>query len=258
MAEAEKKRILLIDDEPNLVRTVSDYLNYRGFQVDVAKSGEEGLKKLEHSDPDLIILDIAMPGIGGIGFLKEITTVEGKPSHPVLVLTARSAMQDFFSEIDIEGFIAKPCTEGDIENELRSAIARAESEKEAAAKPMKERVLLGEDNDSTAAQITDVLVSAGYEVETVGSGPEVLERAPGLGPGVIVMKEFLRSMNGTNVAPILRLMPATKHTPVVLYGFSPDSAAAWASLGGLPPGVDGYARVSDGSAVLAAIEDVLR
>ena len=100
-----KKTILLIDDDTSLLVTLSDFLRFEGYDVTTADSGEQGLKRLKTLEPDLIILDMSMPGMGGIGFLKEISVV-GKPKHPVLVLTARANMAEFFADIDVDGRIA--------------------------------------------------------------------------------------------------------------------------------------------------------
>lgn len=256
MTEPRAKRILLIDDSVHLIRTVTDFLEFRGYEVKTAKTGEEGLEGLDSYEPDLVILDIAMPGMGGIGFLHEILTEEGKPRYPVLVLTAKTDMHDFFDDVDVEGFIAKPCTAETLEKEVERAITHVETAR-AEKNPLKGRILLGEDDPRMALAISDAFAVGGYEVETVGTGPEVLERAPSCGANAIVMKEFLRSMNGTNVAPILRLMPSTKSIPVVLYGFSPENLALWTSPGGLPPGVDGFARTMDGNEILRAVDSVL-
>lgn len=251
-----RKRILLVDDSVHLVRTVSDFLAFRGYEVRTAKTGEEGLEGLDAFEPDLVILDIAMPGMGGIGFLHHILTDEGKPRYPVLVLTAKTNMHDFFDDVDVEGFLAKPCTAETLEKEIRKAIIHVESER-AAENPVKGKILLGEDDPRMAQAISEVLAAGGYEVETAVTGPEVLEQAPSCGAGAIVMKEFLRSMNGTNVAPILRLMPSTRSVPVILYGFSPENLALWTSPGGLPPGVDGFARTAEGQEILRAVNKVL-
>ena len=108
MANGENKLILLIDDDTSLLLTLSDFLIHEGYEVVTANSGEMGLKQLEQCAPDLVILDMSMPGMGGVGFLREITDESGKPSHSVLVLTARANMADFFANVDVDGFIAKP------------------------------------------------------------------------------------------------------------------------------------------------------
>ncbi|NQT93034.1 MAG: response regulator [Lentisphaerae bacterium] len=66
MAETSvKKRILLIDDDTSLLTTLSDFLSFEGYEVVTADSGEQGLRRLQTTEPDLIVLDMSMPGMGG-------------------------------------------------------------------------------------------------------------------------------------------------------------------------------------------------
>ena len=102
-----QRKILLVDDDPSLLITVGQLLKFEGYDVTTAESGETALELLKAFKPDLIILDMSMPGMGGVGFLKNI--MEGKkPAFPVLVLTARSQMAEFFADIEVEGFLTKP------------------------------------------------------------------------------------------------------------------------------------------------------
>ena len=63
-----KEHILLVDDEKHLLVSLRDYLTFEHFTVTTAQSGEEALEVLERITPDLIVLDISMPGMGGMGF----------------------------------------------------------------------------------------------------------------------------------------------------------------------------------------------
>ena len=66
------KKILVVDDEENIRFLYKEELEDDGFAVDLAKNGEEALEKLQHFHPDLITLDIKMPGMNGIEVLKRI------------------------------------------------------------------------------------------------------------------------------------------------------------------------------------------
>lgn len=122
MSDIAKRKILIIDDDASLLTTLSDFLSFEGYDIATADSGEEGLARLESLTPDLIILDMSMPGMGGVGFLKAISDARGKPSHPVLVLTARANMAEFFANVDVDGFVAKPCDPNDLLMEVARII----------------------------------------------------------------------------------------------------------------------------------------
>jgi len=89
MNDKLKQRILLIDDDKHLLKTLSDFLRFENFDVEQAHDGEEAFHALDTFDPDLIVLDISMPGMGGLNFLRHVSAKDANPSYPVLVLTAR-------------------------------------------------------------------------------------------------------------------------------------------------------------------------
>lgn len=80
------KRLLVIEDEDNLLKALATALNKADYEVITAKDGEEGLQALT-KDTDLIILDLVMPKVGGIELLEEIRGEEEYKNMPVLVLT---------------------------------------------------------------------------------------------------------------------------------------------------------------------------
>ena len=79
-------RILIVDDEPDLLSILSEELVKRGYQADAAFSGEEAIEKLKENRPDLVLLDIRMPGMGGLEALKRIREIG--PDIGVIVVTA--------------------------------------------------------------------------------------------------------------------------------------------------------------------------
>ncbi len=225
----KKMKILLIDDDASLLLTLSDFLKFEGYDVMTADSGEQGLRKLARLEPDLIILDMSMPGMGGIGFLKEISNVDGKPRHPVLVLTARANMAEFFADVAVDGFIAKPCDPNDLLLEVGRIIFQRSDRTASKAEGVQtgpRKILIAEDDAAIRGQLLAAFRAAGYDTESVSKGPEVLEKAIVMKPDVIVLKQFLSSMNGDMVAGMLHEMPNTKRIPVVLYDERVSSQAA--------------------------------
>jgi CheY-like chemotaxis protein len=226
MQESSKKQILLIDDDASLLLTLSDFLKFEGYDIVTADSGENGLKKLMKITPDLIILDMSMPGMGGVGFLKEISSPDGKPKYPVLVLTARANMAEFFANIEVDGFIAKPCDPDDLLMEVARIVflrsggdAKAHEQKS----DKKKTVLIGEDDAVTNKELVEAFAAAGYETDSVFSGPDAVERAIVVQPDILVLKTVLACMNGDAVAKMLKEMPKTRVIPIVLYD---DSGSA--------------------------------
>ena len=96
----DKKKILLIEDEKDMVFAISMQLKASGYEVIAAADGEEGLKKTREEKPDLILLDIMLPGKDGYTYLLDLKKDEKTKSIPVIVVTAKPAMRDMF---EIEG-----------------------------------------------------------------------------------------------------------------------------------------------------------
>jgi two-component system alkaline phosphatase synthesis response regulator PhoP len=82
------KKILIVDDDPDLVEAVSTILESKGYAVAAAYGGVEGLKKARTENPDLIVLDVMMPDKDGYAVCKELKADEKYRSIPILLLTA--------------------------------------------------------------------------------------------------------------------------------------------------------------------------
>ena len=81
-------RILIVDDEPNILGTVSPLLRARGYEVFSAMSGRAGLDAVERDKPDLIVLDLGLPDMDGVDVCRQMRQAT---SVPILVLSARGA-----------------------------------------------------------------------------------------------------------------------------------------------------------------------
>lgn len=217
------KTILFIDDDKHLTRIVRDFLKHEHFDVHTTASAEDGLRLLQTLKPDLILLDISMPGIGGIGFLKRISNPDGTLQYPVLVLTARAVMKEFFDTVAVDGFLPKPCSELDLIRKVREIMAaRAgkglSSEAEGAnARPARKAVVIGEDDEDMRRIYSRTFEDCGFDVHLAATGPDVLEQAVAIRPAAIVMKELMPNMNGSIVARLIKTMPNTRLIPVIVH-----------------------------------------
>ena len=85
-------KILLVDDEEELVTTLAERLELRGLQAQMATNGEAALNLIETDPPQIVILDVLMPGLGGLEVLKRIKV--RKPQIPVILLTGRGSTKE--------------------------------------------------------------------------------------------------------------------------------------------------------------------
>jgi len=126
-----KNKILLIDDEKDILEFLSYNLNKAGYKTDQADNGDEGLKKLKTFKPDLIIVDVMMPILDGIEFC---SIVRSNPQHEniiIVFLTARS--EDYTQIVALESgaddFISKPIKPKLLITKINSLIKRIENKK---------------------------------------------------------------------------------------------------------------------------------
>ncbi len=98
--------ILVVDDDPDILSTVSDILEFEGYKVERALNGAEGLKVLDRIQPWLVLLDMRMPVLNGWDFARILK--EQGINLPILVMTAAQDAQRWAREIGAEGFVAKP------------------------------------------------------------------------------------------------------------------------------------------------------
>lgn len=86
MPAAKKNSIMLVDDEPDILMVLGEFLSNEGFTVLTAKSGEQAIEKLKEMKVNLVLLDMAMPGMNGIETLRELRKIV--PDLPVIMITA--------------------------------------------------------------------------------------------------------------------------------------------------------------------------
>jgi CheY-like chemotaxis protein len=89
-----QRRILVVDDDPRLLHIVQMYLGIEGYEVRTASNGEEGLREVGEARPDLIILDIMMPGMDGLEACRRIRADPQTADIPVLMFSALSGDDD--------------------------------------------------------------------------------------------------------------------------------------------------------------------
>ena len=125
----EKKRILLVDDEPDFCAIVQGNLEKEGFDVEVAYDGSEGLDKIQANPPDAIILDVMMPEMDGYKVCKELKGNDKYKDIPVLMLTAvadkvSSTRYSHYDGISMEAddYLPKPASAEDITSSIKGLL----------------------------------------------------------------------------------------------------------------------------------------
>jgi two-component system KDP operon response regulator KdpE len=171
-------RILVVDDEPQIRRIMRTTLTGAGYEVDDAKTGEEALEKLRDYHPDLVLLDMNMPGMGGLAACREIRAGTGAG---IIMLTVRNTEKDKVAALDAgaDDFVNKPFSTPELLARIRAALRRVPASSQSSAS----RIRVG-----------DLVVDFG--ARTVSSG----DRASHLTPKELDLLRYLTSHANEAVA----------------------------------------------------------
>src|SRR5438034_9654181 len=131
-AKAAPARILLVDDEVSIQRAVAPLLRARGYDVDVAATGEDALARVQAQPPDLIVLDLGLPDMDGIEICRR---VRAESAIPIVVLSARGAEAEKVASLDLgaDDYVTKPFGPDELLARIRVALRRVFSGDDAPA-----------------------------------------------------------------------------------------------------------------------------
>jgi two-component system KDP operon response regulator KdpE len=119
-------RVLTVDDEPQLLRALVTNLRARGYEVDGAPTGEIALEMAARHHPDVVVLDLGLPGLSGI---EVIHGLRGWTEVPIIVLSARDSERDKIAALDAgaDDYVTKPFGMGELLARVRAALRRGTS-----------------------------------------------------------------------------------------------------------------------------------
>jgi diguanylate cyclase (GGDEF)-like protein len=122
------ERILVVDDDPDILQFVRLNLELDGFDVDLAGGGREALEMAAAAPPDLMLLDVMMPEIDGLTVLRRLRSDPGTANIPVIVLTARSLAEDRVKGLDLgaDDYITKPFDLEELIARVRTVLRRSQ------------------------------------------------------------------------------------------------------------------------------------
>jgi len=120
------KTILIVDDEPQIVRLVRDYLEHGGFKVLTAADGQTALRTASTQHPDLVVLDLGLPGIDGLDVTRSLRR---NGVVPIIMLTARADESDKLVglELGADDYVTKPFSPKELVARIRSVLRRSEA-----------------------------------------------------------------------------------------------------------------------------------
>ncbi|MFT4700047.1 MAG: DNA-binding response OmpR family regulator [Yoonia sp.] len=121
------KRVLLIEDEPNIIEAISFILSRDGWTVHTHEDGETAMAKVRARPPDLIILDVMLPGRSGFDILRDLREDPAFKTLPVMMLTARGQAKDrdLALRLGANHFMTKPFSNQEVKNYVRKLMDEA-------------------------------------------------------------------------------------------------------------------------------------
>jgi CheY-like chemotaxis protein len=119
--------VLIVDDILDNRMMYADYLRHVGYDVAEAGSGSAGIEKARELEPDVIVMDLAMPGMNGFSAIEELRRDERTQRARMIALTAFAtfAAKDLALESGFDAFMSKPCTPDQLESAIRKQLAKS-------------------------------------------------------------------------------------------------------------------------------------
>jgi DNA-binding response OmpR family regulator len=120
-------RVLVVEDDPTVAEVVRRYLEREGFAVEAVGDGREALKRADAQSPDLVVLDIMLPGLDGLEVCRELRS---RAPVPVIMLTARGTEEDRVVglELGADDYVAKPFSPRELTARVKAVLRRANSQ----------------------------------------------------------------------------------------------------------------------------------
>ena len=125
--DANSLKILIIEDDVNIARLIELELGYEGYQVSVAHEGNQGLDLFKKDQPDLVLLDVMLPGLDGVEVCKRLRQMS---KVPVIMLTAKDGVQDRVVGLDsgADDYLTKPFATEELLARIRAVMRRKPQE----------------------------------------------------------------------------------------------------------------------------------
>jgi len=206
------KKILVIDDEPAIAQLIKINLEADGYEVDTALDGMEGIEKAKASPPDVITLDVLMPGMNGFQVMELLKKNPGTADIPVIFISiVEGPQKDRGFHLGAVDFLTKPIEYGELLKSLKkieSSIGKVTG--------VKKEVLVIDDEVDVANLIKVNLEDQGYDVFVAYNGPDAIAIARERKPEVIMLDLAMPGMDGFSVMKVLKQDKETEHIPIIV------------------------------------------
>lgn len=249
-----KPVVLLVDDDPGILLSVGDRLNDEGYTVIRVDSAEAALGSLELHQVNLVVLDITIPGLGGLGFLRKASQHPAYGNIPVLIFTARANLKEFFDTTGAAGFVPKTAAPELLISSIKSILEKQVAhEKRVTHDAIAHRIMIVDDDEAVRHHLVRLFKLHGMNPHPLADVGEIIDVATTHKPHAILLKYLLPQVSGPSIARILGDTHATRQIPVILY----DDSGIHRRMDDPFPNVAKFIAVPNDAEFIKAVTQVL-
>ena len=212
---------MVVEDNERNMKLLRDLLGAHGYRTIEARSAEDAIALVPQERPELVLMDIQLPGMDGVAALRELRKLPETIAVPVIAVTA-FAMKDDRQRLlaaGFDGYVEKPIDVRALPAHVRSYLASTAAGAEPVTGDSVTRaatILVVDDLPQNVKLLDAVLSPRGYRVVSAASGEEALEAVAEEQPDLVLLDVVMPGMDGYEVCRLLRDRPTTRFLPVVM------------------------------------------
>jgi len=200
-----EKRILVVDDDPNIRKLLRMELESEHYRVFEASNGREALERVKQDRPDLVILDVVMPGMDGYDVAAQLKQ-DPETMHLPIVIISIHQDQERGVQVGIDRYLVKPVNIPELLDEVDALLERGSEQK---------MVLVVDEDPSTIQILREALAAQNYQVVTAQTGEEGLEKALTSKPDLVIVNSLISEKH--NLIQVLRVEKQLEHISFLLF-----------------------------------------
>ena len=218
------KSVLLVDDNPDNILILQKFLESEHFNILNASSGEEALEIANKNQPDLIALDVNMPGMNGFETCRRLKSNNATHNIPIIFITGKTERADIEEGFSAgcEEYITKPFKLVEVRNRIRThLLLNVQKDSKQLGQEQDTvaidgfKVLIVDDNPTNINILKDTLESLQLNISIALNGKKAVEITPQIQPDLILLDIMMPEMNGFEVCRQLKADPATQGIPII-------------------------------------------
>ena len=220
------KKILVVDDERDLVSFINARLRANGYDVVTAYDGMEALRKANEEKPDLILLDVMMPAGDGFDVCQKLKSQNETANIPIIFLTAKTLDKDerLGLSLGAEYYLKKPFEAKELLDVISKVLESPQSVKGEVEHKKIWRLLLITDNVDVLEMLSPKLEEENFQYQAIDNAEEVLNKLDVFGPQLIVFDIYIKRYDGLKLLKDLVQVEKFKKLPLVLLASPGDKS----------------------------------